>query len=433
MSSPSLFAALSSNRIAALIRSATSRVVYAAPGIQDEPATALVEFVPGLLSPELTISLDFDERTLRMGYGSPDAMAMLRKAGIELTHFPGFRSGILIVDKRGWVFAPVARYLEDEPQSDETPNAIELSPAQVEAFAIRFSPASRRKAISDAPTPEIAATLAEMPLELGVMPVEQKHFQDVMKAIQEAPPMKFDVVRQVRVFEPYLQYVEMSLTGAAIQKHRVQIPPSIQKIGSSKDLEGRLRTTFDLLGKSSSLSSKELEAELNDIRANLTPSLGKSHGRVVLKSAKPHLKIRLDELSKKLTDHQAKVKAELQVKLDASRDEVVGYYLPLAKENPPDAVIGQSLSGEITDEHVRKWLKMELQKVFPTAEQLSFKMTLDVHYKDVTFETLNRSDFLVSVKKAFPYTDWDKAYNEFRAAGEKKRSTATDSTEATKR
>ncbi len=37
---------------------------------------------------------------------------------------------------------------------------------------------------------------------------------------------------------------------------------------------------------------------------------------------------------------------------------------------------------------------------------------------DVTFETLNRDDFLYSVKAAFPNVIWDKAYGEFRVAGE---------------
>lgn len=426
MSTSPLFAALSSNRIAGLIHSATNRVVYAAPGIQDGPAAALLAHKNQLLPTELTISLDFDERTLRMGYGSLEAVDMLRKAGIELVHFPGFRSGILIVDKRGWIFTPVAHYLEDEPYSDETPNAIELSPAQVESFAIRFSPVTREEAIKEAPTPEIAAALAEMPCELGVAPVMQGHFEEVMKAIQTAPPVKFDVVRQVRVFEPYLQYVEMSLTGAAIQKLKVCIPADIQKLGASADLAGRLRTTFDLLEKSSSLSSKELEDELNEIRANFTPSLGKSHGRVVLKNAKPQLESRLKELREKLKEHQKTVKEELQEKLDESRKQVVDYYLPIARKNPPDAVIGQSLAGEISDEQLKKWLHRRLQTVFPAADELIRQMTLDFHFKDVTFETLNRPDFLESVKKAFPDVDWDKAYNEFRAAGETKRNTPRD-------
>jgi hypothetical protein len=39
----------------------------------------------------------------------------------------------------------------------------------------------------------------------------------------------------------------------------------------------------------------------------------------------------------------------------------------------------------------------------------------------VTFETLNREDFLDAIKEAFPRIDWDKAYKEFRAAGEKEK------------
>jgi hypothetical protein len=43
-----------------------------------------------------------------------------------------------------------------------------------------------------------------------------------------------------------------------------------------------LRTTFDLIDKGGKFSSKSLEDALHEIR-KLTPSLGKDHGRVVLK------------------------------------------------------------------------------------------------------------------------------------------------------
>lgn len=426
MSKDPLFAALSSKRIAALIRSATTRVVYAAPGIQDGPAAALVELKNQLSAPELIVSLDFDERTIRMGYGSLEAVGKLGAAGIELLRFPGFRSGILIVDNRGWIFSPVAHYLEDEPQSEETPNGIELSAAQVETFAIRFSPATRQKAIEEAPTPEIAAELAEMPCELGVAPVKQEHFEQVMKAIEIAPPVKFDIVRQVRVFEPYLQYVEMHLTGAAIQKHKVRIPPAIQNLGNSKDLEGRLRTTFSLIEKSSALSSKELEEELNEIRKNLTRTLGKEHGRVVLKSAKPTLDARIEALRVKLEDHQESVREKLGKQLADSRKQVVEYYLPLVSAKPPDAVVGQSLSGKPTEEDCREWIDQILEGVFPSADKLIQGMTLEITYKEATFETLNRPDFLESIKKAYPRVNWDKAYSEFRAAGETRKTKPTD-------
>ena len=38
----------------------------------------------------------------------------------------------------------------------------------------------------------------------------------------------------------------------------------------------------------------------------------------------------------------------------------------------------------------------------------------------VTFETLNKLDFLLFIKIVFPAVDWDRAYEECKAAGEKK-------------
>lgn len=418
MSGLSLFLSLSSRRIAELIRQATKHVCYAAPGIQTEVAAALVELKQKSPEVSITINLDFNEKTLRMGYGSLEAVESLSASGIDPVHFAGFRSSILLVDRDGWVFTPTALYLEPEPHSDETPNALRLSSGQVRELFMRLSPPARNEAIELAATEEEVQKIAEIPLDVSTQRIESAHFAQVKDAIIQAPPVQFDVARQVRVFEPYLQYVELSLTGAAIQRHRVRIPRSVQGLGSSTDLEGRLQTTFDLIERSGSLSSKALETELNEIRKNLTPSLGKDHGRVVLKSVKPHLNQRIDEFRVKLTKHQEKISADLQKYLDESRKQVVDHYLPIAKARPPDALIGQSLLGKPSEDDIHTWLERELNKVIPKAEELASKMVLDVHFKDVTFETLNHPDFFEAVKAAYPRVNWDKAYSEFKAAGE---------------
>lgn len=233
--------------------------------------------------------------------------------------------------------------------------------------------------------------------------------------------MRFDLARQVRVFEPYLQYVELSLTGASIQRHRMAIPPDIHKLGGSKDLEGRLRTTFELIEKGGKLSSKPLEDALNEIRKNFTASLGKDHGRVVLKAAKPSLIKRLTEFRERLEKHQRTVAEELQKHLDNSRTQIIDYYLPRAIETPPDALRGQ-FGDNIPEAQIRGWIDDELDRVFPSSDSLIQSMKLDERFKDVTFETLNRDDFLDSVKAAFPKINWDMAHREFIAAGENKSS-----------
>jgi hypothetical protein len=414
-----LFCSLDSTAIASNIREAKVSVCYAAPGIQHEPARALAE-VAGRLGPELiTVCLDFDERVMRMGFGELAAVKTLRDAGIVVNSTPGLRTGLVIVDLQGYIYTPTALYLEAEGRPAEAPNAMRLSKDQVTGALACLSPAAKAIAIVLAKTEEERQWIKEQTVEVPSTQVVNEEFAAVEKRLEEAPPVQFDIARQVRVFNAYLQYVELKLTGAAIQRHRLAIPPSIQKLGGSEDLEGRLRTTFDLIEKGGRLSSKALEETLNDIRKNFTPSLGKDHGRVVLKAAKPHLEKRLVEFRKELKAHQETVKKELQGQLDESRKQVVDYYLPRVVENPPDAMRGQFL--KLTEDDARIWLDDELDRVFPKADALIQKMQLDVHYKDVTFETLNRKDFLDAIKEAFPRVDWDKAYKEFRAAAEKEK------------
>lgn len=415
MSEP-LFLSLNSSSIAAEIRKAEHSVCYAAPGIQVEPAKAMAE-VAGRIGPELiTVCLDFDERVMRMGFGDLRSVKLLRDAGISVSSTSGLRTGLVIVDQQGHIFTPTALYLEAEDRPADAPNAMRLSKNQVTEALARLSPAAKAIAIAMAKTDEDRQRIRETAVEVPSKPVAAQAIEQVERRLTEAPPARFDVARQVRVFNAYLQYVELSLTGAAIQRHRLAIPPSIQKLGGAKDLEGRLRTTFDLIEKGGKLSSKALEDRLNQVRKSFTPSLGRDHGRVVLKAAKPHLDERLIEFRKDLENHQETVKKELQGQLDTSRKQIVDYYVPIVVKDPPDAMRGQFL--KYGDDEARAWLDGELDRVFPKAEALIQKMQLDVRYKDVTFETLNRDDFLEAIKKAFPHVDWEKAYSEFRAAGE---------------
>ena len=252
---------------------------------------------------------------------------------------------------------------------------------------------------------------------MGIAPLSDTAFADVEKEIEIAPPVAFDVARQVRIFKSYLQYVEITLTGAAMERHRVRIPKSLLNLGPAKDLEGRLNTTFNLIKKRGPLSSEHLEKELAAIRDSFTRSLGKKT-RVVLIKVKPLLDARILDLRGKLRAHQKHVKLELQSEIDTSKRDVAEYYLPLVKENPPDAMLGSLLSPD-DPSAVRCWIMRELSRAFPCVETLVKKMILDVTYKDLTFETLDADGFLDVLNRVYPEIPWDRPYDEFKAAEER--------------
>lgn len=412
----SFFVQLNAEKMAELINNATSSVCYAAPGIQSKPAQALIALGEKIGIELITVFLDVDEKVIRMGYGELSAVNELRQAGIRVQHISGLRNGLLVVDGTGYSYTPTALLLENDSSSSVVLNAMRLTSAQVSEALTHLSPASKAIALAQATTPEEKEFIQATASEILPEPVVSGKISDIELRLKSAPPTKFDVARQVRVFQPYFQYVELRLTGAAIQKHKLNIPESIQNTGDDKELQGRLKTTFDLIDKNANISSKSLDDELRDIRNQLTRSLGQQHGRIIVKTAKPRLQERLAELEIKIQEHQEIVRKELDAVLEKSKQMIVSYFLPTIIENPPDALIG--IFGQPTDEQAQIWLENSLAKSFPDPEKLIKNIRLEVSYKDVTYETLNKEDFLDSIQKAYPELDWNKAYDEFIAAGE---------------
>ena len=94
----SLFSTLSSSRIAEIICTAEKFACYAGPGIQLEPAEAIVKVAGQLGAGAVTVCLDFNERVARMGYGSIEAVKCLRENGVLVRNAIGLRTAMLIVD-----------------------------------------------------------------------------------------------------------------------------------------------------------------------------------------------------------------------------------------------------------------------------------------------------------------------------------------------
>ena len=424
MSEP-LFLSLNSIEVAKLIRAARRSVCFAAPGILREPAKAMAE-VAARIGPELvTVCLDFDEKVMRMGFGEMEAVNTLRDANIEVRTVRGMRTGLVIVDGEGYIFTPTALYLESEDRPTNAPNAMRLSREQAKEALARLSPVAKIIAIAHADTEEERERIREQAVEVPSERVADQVVKEVERRLTETPPAQFDIARQVRVYSSYLQYIEFELKGAALQRRRLTIPTGVLNLGDSEDLRGRLRTTFEIIETNSriSWSSERLENNLKWIRDELTRKLPNGAGRIVLKSDKPQLDERLEEFKMQLEQHRELVWEELWETMDKALEQIVKYYLPRILESPPNDLRRQIIRAEPTVNEARDWLDRKLKPMFDKAfDRLKSdveKMQLIVRYKDVTYETLNREDFLQSVRKEYPYINWDRAHEEYLAAGEK--------------
>lgn len=399
-----VFVTLTSTRIADEVVQARERIALAAPGLSCEVATALAN--ARLRGVRVAVVLDCNDDVCRLGYGEVEAVRHLVTSGITVGQCPGLRAGVLIVDGKGWAFTPTPLSVERERQSDETPNAVRLSRGQAQELLEALAP----QVVTDQlqfflPQPEIGAT-----------PLAQTELKKVEKSLQETPPLNFDLQRQVRVFQPYIQYVELSLVGCSIGRHTVTLPPSLAPLAKQQAVQARLRTTYNLISEKSKLSDKHLQDELAAIRKAFTRQVKSLGGSVMLRGKRSQIDARLKTVEEKVEKHKELIRKSLQREIDTSLTQLQNALLPLVHRNPPDDLLNGCMSEKPSREDAKRWLEHELRKVFPTPDQVVKEIELKCVFKDVTYESLNQADLQVELKRAFPAVPWEKPFSEFDAA-----------------
>src|SRR5690606_23650002 len=139
---------------------------FAGPGIQLAPAQAIVDAAKRLGPEMITVALDCEERTMRMGFGDIKAVKALMSAGVAIYNRPRLRTALVAVDNEGFLYTPTALSLEAEPTGQSAPNAMHLSKEQLREALASLSPAAKTIATAQAKTEEERQRIASLPLEI---------------------------------------------------------------------------------------------------------------------------------------------------------------------------------------------------------------------------------------------------------------------------
>ena len=399
------FLHLSSESAARLIHGAHDRVVYCAPGLQQSLAAALVNARKHLGRDLVRVVLDVDDATARMGYGDFEAVALLKEGDVDVRVEPGLRTCVMVCDGTGFAFFTPPMLVELQDDLHVGANAMALQPAQVQSvLGSFFPPATSSGQPASAP-------------ELGKQELSGQQMQEVKTALDANPPQKFDVARKVNVFNAFIEFVELRLTGLHIGRHTVQLPRDLVLALRDDATAKRLLTTFKLVSDESKVAKEagEVDQKVRALREKYTRSLGESLGSVILRSKRKDFAGEVEAVSAAIKKFQQKVVERLEKELADSRRKLVEGLLPAVKKSQPPALTAQ-VSGKPSADVIRRYLDDELARVFPTAQSLVGEMKLECVLKGVTYETLNNSEFQGRVRAAFPYENWDKPFREFEAA-----------------
>lgn len=386
----SLFTVLTHARICELVNNAKHRVIFAAPGLSEDISASIIQAISRLGDGKVQVVVDVSPQVARLGYGSNSAIERLKNAGVTIRHQSGIRIGILICDDTGWSFASFPALVEEYPTSDnEAYNAIALTSAQV--MALR----SELPHIRDSNENDVTCYPT-----VGSDPIDEEHFNQVKNALKIAPPQPFDLMRRTQVYAALIQFVELKFEGFNIQSRRIQLPKSLPLIASQdRALKERVTTSLKVLDKIEKPKAlAEVTKSLEELRDAYLISTGQA-GRIILKSKVADFEKELAKIGKTLKDCKKSLTEDLQKALNNVVNEIVPDLIRAVLADPPSRFRGLF---PLTEDYAEVFVKEELNKAFPSAEELVEHMKIHKFYKDVTYETLKNEEFKKKVLKQIP-------------------------------
>lgn len=391
-----LFTTLTNERICREIGTAKKHVILAAPGICVPVAKALQHAHQRLGQGAVQVVLDISARVTRLGYGEHAAVEMLNQAGVMLRQHAGLRIGALICDDAGWSFATSPSLVEADPTDDSQAfNAIALTSAQVMALRAELPPVSKGKN----PSPGLEYSV------VGSEPFDEITLCKVKRALEIAPPQQFDLARQTQVYAALIQFVELTFEGFNIQSRRIQLPKTLPLIASQdKALKDRVTASLKVLDKIEKPKAlQEVTEKLEELRQAYLVPVGQA-GRVMLKSKRQNFENELTKIETDLDDCKEALKKDLQGALNKVIDAIVPDLSRAVMADPPSRFRGLFLA---TEASAADYVKEELMKAFPKADDMVAGMKIHKFYKDVTYETLKNKDFGERVMKEIPQSVLD--------------------------
>ncbi len=372
--------------IVTLIHSASRRVIFMAPGVSKPVGRALARQWRLLGAERVNVIVDVDAEICRLGYGEIEALKELEeeagRLGAMVLSQPGLRIGLVIADDQTLIYSPTPLLIEAAPEKSRDkvkPNAVHIG----------LPPADLERDLGGGPE-----GLAER--AIGLDKADRASINESSEDLKRNPPQQFDISRKVRVFNTQFEFVELSITNAAIERRVLTLPNDLLGIDRGNPLNGAFRAKLQLIDPDSSVSGRRLnDLKTRIIREYCTHIPG--YGLVVLRGDKGDLVEAVLDLRKAAAGFERHVRERLREELDQRVESLVETLLPLFLTNPPEA-----LYERLSHQDPRELLKETVQKAIDRMKSSVRPISVHLVFKAVTYELLNDPQFIAGMRERLP-------------------------------
>jgi hypothetical protein len=416
-------------RLMELVRSARQKLIYVAPGVSAAVANALGQRFAQAGMIEVHVIVDVDPEVCRLGYGDLEALDLLKKMAdahqLFLRHQPGLRVGVVICDEQVIVYAPTPQLVEAGARSSDKPNAIHLGTEPLKAIESAVGAHSSGRLISDA--------------EIGQAPVIQEQIQATREDLLQAPPQKFNLARQARVFSSRIQYIHLEAKGINLAQHKLRLPDDLvhadaqdelldQLASTIRPIEGIKKLAVELALDESehpidewpvrqtqikSYTLERLREELKKLRDDHLHELP-HYGTVLFTSTKQQFEKDAAAFRARLRAFLAKAREQLKALSMDQAQLVTDLVLRRLGAKTPTGMRPKNYPSGITHEAKKEYVRTRMEEAFDKA--FSVEGSVSWRYMSIAPESMMDERFLEAVEAAIPEELSDTLFRRYDAA-----------------
>ena len=402
---------LTSEDIATHISEAGETCLLVAPGVDAVVAEALLERAKHTAT-KARVVIDGSHHAERSGYGETGTWRALMKA-TELRAMPGTRLGLLVTGRGAWLFAPRAGKLDPREEAGLSAVALATHREAARALSERILGRPERPPRDEAVLPEApdscppadgADDAGEPTAQIGT--ITKAEAERAEKAIEEHPPRDYAKEREITVYTAFVGYIELRLAGSSLATGaRLKIPDALVERGlGENELRTRINESVRIdLDEEVDTGVRAINERLNAIRTLYTRQLGEPHGRIYRKRQREELGRHLEDLNREIAQANAALGDRVEAAVKRQLDDLAQTYSQQA---------AQGALPELKKEDISTMLLKAWNEAGAARPR---KVTLEVTFKDLTWETLQDRKLKQRILGQFPDLGNSTLYRDSRA------------------
>ena len=424
-------------QLAEWIDGATGAIRYLGPAITEDVARRILA-AEKRTGQRNHVVIELDDEMDRSGYGQTAAVRILHEGGAMLHRRHGLRVAALTAPGLGVVWSPIAQrvdpidrvsvngiWMEGSEQrelqqwigrmmGDQAPSEPTRGPEPQHTPALGAQAGSTSSVALDQlarleqtqgtvealmeeepsppePVPELPAP--DEP-KVEVSHLEEEQLEQVESHLREHPPRDFQKEKATEVYQGYVGFIEIHVTGASLASATTMaIPKDLTELGLETDLRARLseKMRIDLSDKVD-LGASDVNKRVDAFREIFTKQMGQPLGRIYKKGDWDVMQAKWAEIERLVQAANEKIRRSLHQAVENTITDAATDWAKAIARNP-----SVENRGSYTKDKVRSLLIAQWDQ-----KQRATAVKVHLFAKDLTWATLNDPAVRRKIEEAYP-------------------------------